>query len=458
MLWCLHHMGQRQRQRQRQPSPNPSFYMVYMYDQPVTGQSNPHGRPARRWVAHVDMDAFFASVEQRDDPALRGLPVVVANSPLPLDTLRHMAEQAAKLPHPPEYIRGVRGVVASASYEARAFGVRSAMPLARALVLCPHAVVLPGRFERYRQVAEQLRRVWAEFSPVVEPVSLDEAYLDLTNSQQAGDPIRLIGERLKARILEETALTASVGIAPNKLVAKIASDLQKPDGLVIVEHGTEAAVLAPLHVRALPGIGPRTAEALRLLGIATLGELATADEHNLAAAFGADHAASLQRRARGEDDAPVQPPGDPRSISREVTLAEDLSDPERLKPILRSLAGRVARTLQKQGFCARCVYIKLRLLPANPHRTWRPERSDYGRLMSRQHTLPVPTDSGQTVYDVAARMLDQVAQSVGLCEGRQLVRLIGVGVASLVPTTYLLPPVALRQSAFQDGTSTPTST
>jgi DNA polymerase-4 len=429
-----------------------------MYGEPVPGQLDQHRRAARRWVAHVDMDAFFASVEQRDDPALHGLPVVVANSPLPLDTLRDMAEQAAKLPHPPEYIRGMRGVVASASYEARAFGVRSAMPLARALVLCPHAVVLPGRFERYRQVAEQLRGVWAEFSPLVEPVSLDEAYLDLTNSQQAGGgPIRMIGERLKARIREDTALTASVGIAPNKLVAKIASDLQKPDGLVIVEHGTEATVLAPLPVRALPGVGPRTAEALRLLGITTLGELATADERNLAAVFGEDHAASLRRRARGEDHAPVQPPGDPRSISREVTLAEDLSDPERLKAILRSLAGRVARTLQNQGFCARCVYIKLRLLPAH-RRTWRPERSDYGRLMSRQHTLPVPTDSDQTIYEVAAHMLDQVAQSAGLYEGRELVRLIGVGVTSLVSITYLLPPLALRQPALQDGTGTPTST
>ena len=222
---------------------------------------------AQRWVFHVDMDAFFASVEQHDNPQLAGLPVVVGNSPMSMEKLREMAEAVRKLAHRPEFIKGVRGVVASASYEARAFGVRSAMPLAKALALCPDAVVLPGRFGRYREVAEHLRRIWADFSPVIEPMSLDEAYLDMTGAELSGGPIREIGERLKARIKAETGLTASVGIGSSKLIAKVASDLEKPDGLVVVAHGDEARTLAPLPVRALQGIGPRTDTVLQGMGI-----------------------------------------------------------------------------------------------------------------------------------------------------------------------------------------------
>ncbi|HUP26788.1 MAG TPA: DNA polymerase IV, partial [Chloroflexia bacterium] len=216
----------------------------------------------RRWVAHVDMDAFFASVEQLDNPGLRNTPLIVGNSPLSIERLRELSREVEKLGRPPEFIKGIRGVVASASYEARAFGVRSAMPLARALVLCPGAVVLPGRFDRYRAVARTLHKVWSEFSPVVEPVSLDEAYLDMTGCELVDGPLDLIGRRLKARIKEETGLTASVGIASSKLVAKIASDLRKPDGLVVVAQGDEASTLADLPVRALPGVGPRSAEVL----------------------------------------------------------------------------------------------------------------------------------------------------------------------------------------------------
>ncbi len=259
------------------------------------------GPSARRWVAHVDMDAFFASVEQLDDPTLLGKPLIVGNSPLTMERLRELAAEAQKLPHVPEFIKGIRGVVASASYEARAFGVRSAMPLAKALALCPEAHVLPGRFDRYRDVARMLHQVWSEFSPVVEPMSLDEAYLDLTGIELTDGPIEGVGTKLKARIREATGLTASVGIAPNKLVAKIASDLRKPDGLVIVAHGRASELFAPLRVRALPGVGPRTAEALETLGIKTLGQLASARETVLAASFGLDHARSLipPRRRRG---------------------------------------------------------------------------------------------------------------------------------------------------------------
>jgi DNA polymerase-4 len=374
------------------------------------------------------MDAFFASVEQRDSPHLAGQPVVVANSTQTVEQLRELAAEARERPHG-EYLRGVRGVVASASYEARIFGVRSAMPLARALVLCPDAVVLEGRFGRYGEVARQLQAVWSEFSPVIEPVSFDEAYLDLTGSELAGGRMERVGQRLKDRIREATGLTASVGIATNKLVAKIASDLDKPDGLVIVAQGDEARTLAPLHARALPGIGPRTGEALATLGINTVGELAAASFDVLARAFGADHAAGLLRRAVGLDDAPVEPPGDPKSISREITLDEDSCDLEYLRSRLRELSDHVAWSLRQEGYAARCVYIKLRLLPVK--RVWTPESSGFGRLITRQTTVPIPTQDAGQVHMMAVSLLGKAASRTGLAAGKEVVRLVGVGTANL---------------------------
>lgn len=379
--------------------------------------------PGPRWVAHVDMDAFFASVEQHDDPQLFGQPVVVCNSPLPFEELQGRIEQARALRRMPDYIRGIRGVVASASYEARAFGARSAMPLARALALCPDAVVLPGRFARYREVARQLRAIWAGFSPIIEPVSLDEGYLDLSGACFPG-LMREIGMSLKTRIRDETGLTASVGIAANKLVAKIASDLQKPDGLTLIERGDEAHTMAPLPVRALPGIGPRTAEALKTLGITTIGQLAFANEQALIRLFGFEHAASLLRRSIGVDNSPVQIPGDPKSISRETTLTADTADLLELKALLKPLVGSVTRSLRTEGLHARCVFIKLRLLPKE--RVWRPE--GYGRLITRRRTMFVPVAAAQPIYELAQTLLDSAAASTGLGEGREVVRLLGVGV------------------------------
>ena len=390
--------------------------------------------PAKRWVAHVDMDAFFASVEQRDNSSLAARPVIVANSPFTIERLRELAEHARERPQG-EYIRGVRGVVASASYEARIFGVRSAMPLARALVLCPDAVVLPGRFERYGEVAAQLRAVWGEFSPTVEPLSFDEAYLDLAGCELYGGPLRLVGEKLKARIREETSLTASVGIASNKLVAKIASDLDKPDGLVVIAHGEEAATLAPLPVRALPGIGPRTAEALLTLKITTVGQLASSSREALARIFGVEQADSLLKRAAGVDESPVEPPGDPKSISREITLSDDTADLEFLRARLRELSDHVAWTLRREGYVARCVYIKLRLLPAR--RKWSPEGSGFGRLITRRITLPVPTDDAGQVRTMAFHLLRRAAAETGLGTGKEVVRLLGVGTASLTSIEVL---------------------
>ncbi|MEO8288739.1 MAG: DNA polymerase IV [Chloroflexota bacterium] len=393
-----------------------------------------HG--VRRWVFHVDMDAFFASVEQHDNPALAGLPLVVANSPLSMEKLREIAEEVRKLAHRPEFIKGVRGVVASASYEARAFGVRSAMPLAKALALCPDAIVLAGRFGRYREVAEQLRRIWSDFSPTIEPMSLDEAYLDMTGVELSSGPIRAIGERLKARIREETGLTASVGIGSSKLMAKIASDLEKPDGLVVVPHGDEAATLAPLPVRALQGIGPRTDTVLQALGISTIGQLARTSQAVLALHFGADNAASLLRRAVGVDDSPVEPPGDPKSVSRETTLVEDTASLTELNAMMLGLADHVAWSLRQEGLSARCVYIKLRLLPTR--RKWQPGGSGFGRLITRRTTLPIPTDSSSIIYTAAVKLLESAAKSTGLSNASEVVRLVGVGTATLMHTADMV--------------------
>jgi DNA polymerase-4 len=212
-------------------------------------------------------------------------------------------------------------------------------------------------------------------------------------------------------------------------MAKIASDLEKPDGLVVIPHGDEARTLAPLPVRALPGVGPRTGEVLHKMGIATLGQLAATPHEALARVFGPDHAASLLRRAVGIDASPVQPPGDPKSVSNEITLAEDTCDLALLQERLRDLAGRVASALRRDGLVARCIYIKLRLLPAK--RVWQPEGSGFGKLITRQVSIQSPTDAAEELYAAASRLLDTAARDAGIVEGRQLVRLLGIGAASL---------------------------
>lgn len=391
---------------------------------------------ARRWVFHVDMDAFFASVEQRDNPALLGLPVIVANSPMTMDRMRELIQEARKQSRLGEFIKGVRGVVASASYEARAFGVRSAMPLARALALCSDAIVLPGRFDRYRQVAERLRAIWSDFSPTIEPVSLDEAYLDMTGAELSGGPIREIGVRLKARIREETGLTASIGIGSNKLIAKIASDLQKPDGLVVVPPGEEASTLAPLPVRALQGVGNRTEALLVGLGIHTVGQLARANRAVLTIHLGRDNADALLNHAVGIHNGPVEPPGDPKSISRETTLVDDTADLVTLKKMLVGLSEEVAWALRNEGLSARVVIIKLRLLPSR--RRSGGGETGFGRLITRRTTLPIPTDSGSLVYETVCRLLETTHRSTGMRNAAEVVRLIGVGTANLIHTADLV--------------------
>jgi DNA polymerase-4 len=415
-----------------------------------------HG--TQRWVFHVDMDAFFASVEQHDNPEMAGLPLIVGNSPMSMERLREMAEGVRKLERRPEFIKGVRGVVASASYEARTFGVRSAMPLAKAMALCPDAIIVHGRFERYREMAEHLRRIWADFSPLVEPMSLDEAYLDMTGAELSGGPIREIGVRLKARIREETGLTASVGIGSSKLMAKVASDLDKPDGLVVVMPGEEARTLAPLPVRALQGIGQRAETVLQGMGIFTVGQLALANRAVLALHFGTENAASLQRRAAGIDDSPVELPGDPKSISRETTLVEDTSNLEEMTRTMHGLSDEVAWALREEGMSARCIYIKLRLLPTR--RKWQPGGTGFGRLITRQATLPMPTDLASVVYSTSLRLLEATVKSTGLANGSEVVRLLGVGTASLMHTADMVGQFPgqsgyISQKLGKDGGATP---
>ena len=290
-----------------------------------------------RIIAHVDMDAFYASVEIRDDPSLAGRPVVVGGS------------------------SHGRGVVAAASYEARRYGIHSAMPMARAERLCPQLVRVSPNFLKYRDDSGKIMRVLGEFSPSLQPLSLDEAFVDLTGTGLAlGRPWDL-GGKIKERIREETRLTASVGIAPVKFVAKIASDLEKPDGLVIVAPGTVEQFLRPLPIGRLWGVGPKTRETLEEFGIRTIGDLAAFDPKRLAARFG-PHAEHLVELARGEDERGVVPESEAKSYSHEETFATDITDRENLETVLLDQAIRVSR----QGCTTEAPVSRLSHLDPSP--------------------------------------------------------------------------------------------
>ena len=355
-----------------------------------------------RAIAHVDMDAFYAAVEQRDRPELRGRPVIVGADP-----------------------KG-RGVVSTASYEAREYGVRSAMPIGRAARLCPHAAFLPVDMAKYRQVSLQIMAILADFSPLVEPVSVDEAFLDLTGTERLlGSPLEAV-RRIKDRIRAETGLTASAGLASNKFLAKVASDLEKPDGLVVVPPGGEATFLAPLPVERIWGVGHVTAKALGDLGIATVGQLQGVPRSVLVRRFG-KHGEDLHDLAFGRDDRPVEPFGVPKSVGAEETFDADVRDAERLKTTLRAHAERVAAELREGGFAAARVTLKLRLAPFETH-----TRSVTGE----------PTQDGLELYRRAVALLerDRVTRPV---------RLIGLSASNLGPAGVgqldLLDPTALRR-------------
>ncbi|MDP2662245.1 MAG: DNA polymerase IV [Dehalococcoidia bacterium] len=356
-----------------------------------------------RRILHVDMDAFFASVEQARDPALQGRPVVVGGLP------------------------GQRGVVSAASYEARRYGLHSAMPLVVAYRLCPHAVFLPGDFSAYRACSRRLMEMFRELTPLVEPRSLDEAYLDLTGCEPLWGPPPEVAAGLKKRIRRELGITASVGIASNKLVAKIASEFRKPDGLVEVAAGQEASFLAGLPVRALPGVGLATAQALQNLGIGRVGELAQAPLAVLRSRFDS-LAPHLVRMARGQDDSPVEGYGEAKSISRSITFASDTYDFAFVRAVAGCLAERVGARLRERSRAARTVHLQLRF-------------SDF-ETITRSSTLRTTTDSDQVVFDEVERLLSRSLSW-------KKVRLVGVGVSGLGPLAFQTSLLDQRDAGFK---------
>jgi DNA polymerase-4 len=335
----------------------------------------------RRTILHLDLDAFYASVEQLDDPSLRGKPVIVGGP-------------------------SGRGVVCAASYEARRFGVRSAVPTAEARRLCPAGVFLPPRFDRYAELSAEVFGIYRSYTPLVEPLSLDEAFLDATASRALHGDGRAIALSVKARVREKTGLTVSAGVADCKMAAKIASDLGKPDGLVVVPEDTQA-FLAPLPVSRLWGVGKVTEAALRKLGVATVGDLARCPEAILVDRFGANGAA-MRALARGDDPRPVVPDEEAKSIGAEDTFERDLCGEEALLPHLLEQSERVARRLRASRRRGRTVTLKLKY-------------SDFTQI-TRRTTLATATDDGEAIYRA-------IREDLSRADRARPVRLTGVSVS-----------------------------
>ncbi|WP_101526116.1 DNA polymerase IV [Nocardioides houyundeii] len=340
-------------------------------------------------VLHLDLDAFFASVEQRDKPSLRGKPVIVGGT-------------------------GGRGVVATASYEARRYGVRSAMSTREARARCPHAAFLSGRFHAYREASRIVMGLLQEVSPLVEPLSLDEAFVDLA---AAGLPsldvvtVATVAEHLRTGVHDRTGgLTASVGVGSSKFIAKVASELEKPDGLTVVPPGTERELLRPMHVSVIPGVGPATTERLRRAGITTVADLESISEDEAVRLLGKAQGHGLYQLARAQDDRAVVPEREAKSVSVEDTYDTDLTDRRLMEALLTRHATSVADRLRKQGHSGRTVTIKVRL-------------HDFTTL-SRSSTLSAPTDAAAVIARVARGLLVELDTSGG-------VRLLGVGVSGL---------------------------
>ncbi|GHH28886.1 DNA polymerase IV [Streptomyces lanatus] len=342
-------------------------------------------------ILHLDMDAFYASVEQASKPSLRGKAVIVGGL-------------------------GPRGVVATASYEARVFGVHSAMPMGQARRLAPNAAYLVPRFGIYREISDQVMGLLRELSPLVEPLSLDEAFVDLEAAGKAWDgaSARLVGTKLRADIRRATGLAGSVGLAASKMLAKIASEQAKPDGMVLIEPGTERALLGPMSVRTLPGVGPATGDHLRRAGILTVEEIAEAGEDELVRLLGKAHGHALYAMALAHDDRPVVAERETKSVSVEDTYDVDIHDRIRVGMEVQRLAERCVRRLREAGLSGRTIVLKVR-------------RYDFSTL-TRSETLRGPTDDPGVVREAAARLLESVDTTGG-------VRLLGVGVSGLADYT-----------------------
>lgn len=343
-------------------------------------------RPTRR-ILHCDMDSFFAAVEMRDDPSLRGKPVVVGGDP-----------------------RG-RGVVAAASYEVRKYGVHSAMPAARAIQLCPQAIFLKPDFRRYREESGKIFDIFRRFTPLVQPVSVDEAYLDVTEHLEPWGSATGVAQEIQRQVRAERRLTVSIGVAPNKLVAKIASDFHKPDGLTVVHPHKVEGFLAPLAVRKLRGVGPRTEEALAKLGIETVADLRRVERDDLVRRFGR-HGESLFEFARGLDERPVVTHRERKSLGHENTYREDLASLDRMDAEMERFAEEVARGLEKRGFLASTFTAKVRF-------------GDF-TTVTRSKTLPSPTADAVVIGRVARELLRRTQAP------QRPVRLLGVTASGLI--------------------------
>ncbi len=336
-----------------------------------------------RWILHVDMDAFYASVEQRDHPEYRGKPLVVGGI-------------------------GRRGVVATASYEARKYGVHSAMPMETARRLCPQGIFIAGDHDKYAAVSAQIMAILSDYSPLVEPLSLDEAFLDLSGMELIfASPIEIARE-IKQRVRDELQLTVSAGLAPNKFLAKMASDLKKPDGLVAVAHGGEQDFLAELPIEKLWGVGDVTAKSLRAKGFTKISQLALLAEADLKPFFG-QAAATVYNLVRGIDDRPVVPGRESKSIGAEETFPYDLTDTDEMRTMLTVMTNRVGARLRQENFAAWTITLKLR----------------YGNFqtLTRQRKLTRPTQADETIYRTA---LDLLMQHAAPATG---IRLLGITVS-----------------------------
>ncbi len=352
-----------------------------------------------RSIIHIDLDAFFASVEELLDPSLAGLPIIVGGDP------------------------SRRGVVSSASYAARAFGVRSAMPMAQALRLCPQAIVRHGHHAQYERYSSRVMAILEGYTPLMEQVSIDEAFLDVTGCERLWGPAEEIARTIQQRVQAECGLPSSVGVAANKLVAKVASDLRKPRALVIVPPGQEAAFLAPLPVEKLWGVGEVAARRLHSLGIRTIGDLAAMPKQSLVYAFGSQGEA-LYEHAHGIDNSPVVPEYRRRSVSTEHTFARDVRDAEELEKSLLSASDELAARLRAHGVQGRIIGIKLRF-------------ADFTTI-TRQTTLERPTDLAPAIFQQARELFRKA------CKPGTPVRLLGVSAAGLAETP------AYQMSLFGD--------
>jgi nucleotidyltransferase/DNA polymerase involved in DNA repair len=343
-----------------------------------------------RTILHVDMDAFYAAIEVRDLPELRGKPVVVGSDP-----------KGGK----------GRGIVATASYEARKFGIHSAQPISTAYRLCPHAVYLRPDMGKYARVSGEIMEIFLAFTDLVEPISIDEAFLDCSGSRRLFGSGREIACSIRERIRSQVRLTASVGVASNKFVAKVASDFGKPDGLVVVEPGQERAFLEPLPIRRLWGVGPKTENLLRDAGIARIGDLARLSAEDLQPWLG-NSGEQLGRLAQGIDDRPVSPEEGYKSIGHETTFERDTADAELVGATLLELVEKVARRLRAHGVACRTVTVKLRDADFSTH--------------TRRTTLDEPADTAERIAPVAARLMRSLTGGRG-----KLVRLVGVYASNL---------------------------